>query len=179
MQNVSETKGDIFQIMRNGKSIRSFDSIISAVDFMVWFIQEEVKHDGVNGNQYELSHQQDNHIDHLIRFPTEIENVKKKDIHPFLQNVLEKGIFDNEGYIHEITHNLLVLDELRNKKYTIIGGNDSFLDLIKYVDITEYSLAYCPKCKSVQHCKIEGCDGLISFTCDNCNEVIFDAFRNK
>ncbi len=179
MQKTSENKGDIFQVMKNGKSMRSFNYIISAMDFMTWFIQEEIKKDGVNSNQYELSYQQDNHIDHLARFPAEIDNIKKKDIHPFLQNVLEKGIIDDEGYIHEITHNLLVLDELKNKKYTIIMGNDSFLDLIKYVDITEYSLAYCSKCKSVQHCTIEGCDGLIAFTCDNCNEVIFDAFRNK
>ena len=179
MQNISENKEDIFQVMKNGKSMRSFNYIISAIDFMTWFIQEEIKHDGVNGNQYELSYKQDNHIDNLVRFPNEIKNIKKENIHPFLQNVLEKGIFDDEGYIHEITHNLLVLDELKNKKYTTIRGNNSFLDLIKYVDIPEYSLAYCTKCKSVQHCTIEGCDGLISFTCDNCNEVIFDAFRNK
>lgn len=178
MQKASENKEDIFQVMKNGKSMRSFNYLISALEFMTWFIQEEIKHDGANNNQYELAYQQDKHIDHLARFPIETEKFKNKNIHPFLQNVLEKGIFDDEGYIHEITHNLLVLDELIKKKYTIIRGNDNFLDLIKYVDITEYSLAYCPKCKSVQHCTIEGCDGLISFKCDTCNEVIFDAFRN-
>lgn len=180
MQKTDENKMDIFQVMKNDIDMRSFNSILSAMEYMVWLIQVEITNVGVNNNnQYELVYQHDNHSDHLARFPNKIEKIKKTNIHPFLQNVLEKGIFDDEGYIHEITHNLLVLDELKNKKYTIIGGNNSFLDLIKYIDITEYSLAYCPKCKSVHHCTIEGCDGLISFTCDNCNEVIFDAFRNK
>ena len=168
-----------FQVTKNGKDNRLFNSFTSAIEYMIFCIKQEEITESLTDNHYELLYQQDKHIDHLAIFPNETGSIKKQNIHPYLQRIIQKGISDKNGYLHEINHNLLVLDELESKKYTIIKGNDSFLDLIKYIDITEYSLAYCPKCKRVQHCTIEGCEGLISFTCDNCNEAIFDAFRNK
>ena len=179
MKNKSENKKEIFQVKINEKSKQSFNSFFSAIEYMIRFIQEELMNNGMKNSKLELLYQQGSHIEHLVSFPKETGETKKYNVHPYLQSIMEKCIFDEEGYIHEINHNLLVLDELINKKYTVIRGNDNFLDLIKYIDITEYSLAYCPNCKSVQHCTIEGCDGLISFTCDNCKGVTFDAFRNK
>ena len=79
--------------------------------------------------------------------------------------------------IHEIACLLKELEELNKRKYTSIRGYNNFLDLIKNVDVTEYSLMYCPHCRKITHITAEGCEGLILFSCDACNEIVDEMFR--
>ncbi len=168
-----------FQITRNGEINRTSKSLTNALENMIYFIQEEISENGENSNNYELLCKHGDHCDCLVRFPDEQMNEQNRDFHPVLQNIIEKGIFSDDGYLHEINNNLLLFDELEKNKYTTKRGNDHFLDLIKYLDVSEFSSVYCPNCRSIQHFTVEGCDQLISFTCDNCKEVLLDAFRNK
>ncbi len=168
-----------FQFMINGERSQSFNFLLSALEYMASYIKTELDEHEENHNQYELIYENDNQTNSLVRFLEKKDSVKIKDFHPFLQRIMERGIFDKEGYLHEINHSLLILDQLENKKYTSIKGNDNFLDLIKFVDITEFNLVYCQNCRTVQQCTIEGCDDAIFVTCDNCNQVIFEAFRKK
>ena len=98
-------------------------------------------------------------------------------LHPLLQHMVETPQ-DKDGCIHEINHNLRVLDELEIKKFTTIKGNNNFLDLVKYADLTEYSIMYCPECKRLTHVIIEGCEGALFFKCEDCEEVIIEAFKH-
>jgi len=168
-----------YKIKINGEITQSFNFFTAALNYMTNCIEEDMQKLGENNNEYELIQQLNNHVDTIVKFPTKSNDSTNNMVHPFLQRIIEKGIYDREGYLHEINHNLHLLDELEKKKYTIIAGNNNVLDLIKYMDVTEYSLAYCPECKDVQQCIIEGCEGLISFKCDNCDEIIFEVFRNN
>ena len=168
-----------FQIMKNGELDKTSKSLPSALENMINSIQEEIVEGSENCSHYELLCKHGKHSDCLARFPDEQANHQRRIFHPFLQNIIEEGIFDNKGYLHEINHILLLCDELERNKYTAIKGNNHFLDLIKYLDVTEFSQAFCPNCNGIQPFTVEGCDELITFTCDRCHEVLLDAFRNK
>ena len=81
--------------------------------------------------------------------------------------------------LHEISNLLVHIEELTENHYTIIPGNNNFLDLIRYLDLTEFSQAYCPTCKKLQQITAEGCDEIVLFTCDSCNEIVAELYRTK
>ena len=173
------TKMIEFQITKNGEIDKTSNSLPNALENMISSIQEEIVEGCENCSYYELLCKHGKHCDCLARFPDEQQDKQRRSFHPFLQNIIENGIFDNNGYLHEINHILLLFDELERNKYTVIKGNDHFLDSIKYIDISEFNLVFCPNCNSIQPFTVEGCDELITFTCDKCQEVILDAFKNK
>ena len=167
-----------FQIIKNGEIYKTSKSLSNALENMISSIQEEIVEGCENCSNYELLCRKGKLSDCLVRFPENQTDRQSRTFHPFLQNIIEEGIFNN-GYLHEINHILLLFDELEMNKFTITKGNDHFLDLVKYLDVSEFSLAFCPNCDDIQHFTVEGCDQLITITCDNCHEVLLDAFKNK
>ena len=79
--------------------------------------------------------------------------------------------------LHELACLLREIEELTEKKHTIIPGNNNCLDLIRHVDLTEYCMMYCPHCRKIHHVTAEGCEGLVLFSCDNCNGIIIELFK--
>ncbi len=103
--------------------------------------------------------------------------VKQKYI--FLKSIYERQDRNQDICLHEIAHKLKVYEELEINNYTIIQGNNNFLDLIKNVDLTEFCIMYCPFCHKLQHITTEGCAGVLLLICDECNQIVIEIFPKE
>ena len=170
---------NIYRIKINDEKSLSFHHLKSAIDCMSCFIEEDNKSNKTSDNHYELCHGKGDNEKLLLKLPeTDLEE-EESSFHPLLQEVLDMTTSDENGNIHEINHRLKKLDELEKNKYTIIPGNDNFLDLIELADLTEYCKFYCPTCKKIQSVTVEGCRDELLFICDECGQIVTEAYRHE
>jgi hypothetical protein len=170
---------NIYRIKINNEKSLAFHHLKSAIDCISCFVEEDRESDNLGENHYELSYSKGENEKLLLKLPQEDLEEEDNGFHPLLQEVLNITTADENGFVHEINHRLKKLEELEENKYTIIPGNDNFLDLIELADLTEYCKMYCPTCKKIQSITVEGCRDELLFICDECDQIVTEAYRHE
>ena len=139
-------------------------------------VEEEKSKSNLGKNYYELIHQHQGHRETIFEYPNQ-EIFTVSDLQPLLRNFFSSSDSPLEDYLHDFTNNLHILEELQKKHFTIIEGNDNVLDLIKHADLSEYSMMYCHTCKKLQHVTVQGCEGVLLFLCDECDQIVTEVYK--
>lgn len=167
---------DTYKLMINHDREFKFHELSSALDYMSKYVQRDSYYDNCGKNHYELIHEHNDDQELIFEFPKKNE-FKVADLQPLLRDLFSSENSQLEDYLHDITHNLHKLEELEQSHFTVVEGNNSNLDIIRYADLTEYSIMYCQTCKKLQHITVEGCEGVLLFVCDECDQIISEVYR--
>jgi hypothetical protein len=164
--------------MINREKELSFRNLISALDHMSCCVEEECNCNHSGKNHYEVIHVHNDSSEVIFEFPKEDKDQYKiADLQPMLKKFFSSADTPSEDYLHDFTNSMHMVEDLQNKHFTIVEGNDNVLDLIKHADLSEYSLMYCQNCKSLQHTTVQGTDGVLLFICDECDQIITEVYR--
>ncbi|MCE7741209.1 MAG: hypothetical protein GOP50_02010 [Candidatus Heimdallarchaeota archaeon] len=169
---------NIYKLMINREKALAFHNLSSALDHMSCCVEEDSSKHCEGKNHYELVHDNNDNTEILLEFPKEEEeNHTISDLQPLLKKFFSSGDGSLEEYLHDFTNNIHILYVLQKQKFTIVEGNNNILDLIKHADLTEYSIMYCQTCKKLQHVTVEGTEGVLLFTCDECNQIVSEVYQ--
>lgn len=167
---------NIYRLKQNEITLRDFSYLDEALNYMHIKFAENKEKCGNQDIQFRLIHETNDHSEILLELP-QIEKQKLRNFHPMIQNLYEI-FYDHHDYILlELDRRLKTLDKLEESSYTQDIANNNILDLIKLADLTEFSVLYCPDCKKLQQATAEGCQGIILFICNECDNIITELHR--